>query len=255
MVWITIEIGFSILLPGVLPTLILLWGKLDYLNSKIGFGNLFFLFLFFSMIIGLLLEFSRFSSETIEIDLLPSTIVGFLKRIFLNKKAKRKSKKTRKKESDTYKEEEAKAIKFWITYYYMKKKDGFEKALKNNPRLMKFIDREYSEPKVSVTSDKWIVLSLLQGEARRFLWEEYFIYYQASYNHMLSMLLSFVLYFSIYTISRIKTISSLFDILKLLVVPLIFIILSIFFGNVAFHWKIAIRKLAKKIILYSQLYD
>jgi len=255
MAWITFEIGFSILLPGILPTLILLWGKLDYLNSKIGLGNLFFLFLFVSIVVGFFIESIRFSSETIEIDILPATIVNCLKRVFFNERVKKEHNETRKDKSNFYKEEELKAIRFWIMYYYMKKKDSYCKVLKDKPDLFEFIEKEYLHSNISVTSDKWIILSLLKGEAGRFLWEEYFIYYQASYNHMLSMLLSFVIYLIIYFPREIMTIYSSLDILKLIFFPLIFIALSIFFGNVAFNWKIAIRKLSKKIILYSQLYD
>jgi len=255
MEWITVEIGFSILVPGILPTLFFLWPHIDYFYTKIGPGNLFFLVLFISIVVGLFIEFIRFSSEEIEIDILPAIIVNCLKRIFLKKGLKNRNNETPRDKLNSYEEKEAKAIEFWIMYYYNKKKCSFKKTLGDKPNLLKFIEKEYLNPNISVASDKWIILSLLKGETRRFLWEEYFIYYQASYNHMLSMLLSFVIYLIIYFPRKIMTVSSFLDILKLIFFPLISIALSIFFGNVAFNWKIAIRRLARKIILYSQLYD
>ena len=256
MAWITIEIGFSMLLPGVTPVLVLLWEKIDYISAKVGVGNMLVLFVFLSIMVGLLLEFVRFSLERIEFDILPATVVKYLKKVFSSKKGGEKNSKTAKEISDFYKNEEAEAIKFWITYYYNRKKEDFKVKLKDKPDLNEFVEKEYSRPNISVGSDKWIILNLLQGESRRFLWEEYFIYYQASYNHMFSMLLSLGLYLLIYFLPQLRCKNLLpIDILKLSFPILIFISLGIFFGNTAFNWKIYIRKLAKKIILYSQIYS
>ncbi len=43
------------------------------------------------------------------------------------------------------------------------------------------------------SGDKWVILSLLQEEAKSLVWEEYFLFYQCSYNTMLSCLFAFML--------------------------------------------------------------
>jgi len=114
-----------------------------------------------------------------------------------------------------YGNEEQAAIKFWIMLnieksgglikildifdsYKRHVEQSYEKyknlteELEKIPQIKSIIENEYLNPTLT-SGDGWVILSLLQEEAKSFVWEEYFLFYQSSYNTILSCLFAFVL--------------------------------------------------------------
>jgi len=59
-------------------------------------------------------------------------------------------------------------------------------------KMKSLIEEEYLKSNLT-KGDKWTMLSLIEEEMKNFIWEEYFLFYQSSFNTFLSCLFAFVL--------------------------------------------------------------
>jgi hypothetical protein len=198
--------------PGLFPTLVIFLANTNLFRFQ-NPGIVIFVFLVVDIILSIFLENIRFSFfQKFSIN----------KRKFFSKNLYKFFSLVKSDEIFTlneawehYENEEQAAIKLWIisnieksgglikilgnfdsyrryVVQACKKYENLKEELEKIPQIKATVENGYLRPTLT-TGDRWVILGLLQEEAKSFVWEEYFLFYQSSYNTMLSCLFAFML--------------------------------------------------------------
>jgi hypothetical protein len=186
--------------PGLLPAFLILSANANKVQS-VPPGILLFIFFALDIFLSIFLENIRFSFFQ------RFTIVGnqlFSRNLFKFFSLVKNEEVFPLRESwKKYQDREQAIMRLWIISN-VNKSGGLNKILSNFDSYSKYvkkhsiskmkslIEEEYLKSNLT-KGDKWAMLSLIEEEMKNFIWEEYFLFYQSSFNTFLSCLFAFIL--------------------------------------------------------------
>ncbi len=246
--WVNIRIALANLLPGLFPTLFLMFFfmpnsqrilDISYITSNINISNI-TIFFICSVIIGIIIDLLRPKVEKIYIKYLNiSSIVFIIIKVFSAFTKHKVKFLTLKQKFDYYDRKEKEVIKLWMSIQLFKHKDYIHNWIKENDILKK----EFYNPTIT-SGDRWALINIIEKDSLEFLMQEYFSFYQFSFNLMVSIVISLVILFFLSIFRKIKFVYYIF------IIIFIFLILL---DNLTEFWLLSTKRFVRKLIIFSLL--
>ncbi|MCF8057242.1 MAG: hypothetical protein K9K37_11475 [Desulfocapsa sp.] len=239
--WVTIRIALAHLLPGFIPTLLFFSVMMSQIEPKIfeTTGGVITVYILSSIVLGIVIDLMRHKFEKIFINWLNLTWLRYIFALIISKIKKHPVGYLPLKRSfQNYNEKEKESIKLWLSLQLEKHKEVNEKIKANV-----ILEREYNNPTIT-SGDRWAILNILEKDSLRFMMEEYFSYYEFSFNCMVSITLTELI--NLYFLISGQLTNTSFWIIT--VVCFIFIIT---FHELSVFWLLATKRFTRKLILFS----
>lgn len=235
--WVTIRIALAHLLPGFIPTLLFF----SIIKPKIfeTTGGVITLYILSSIMLGIMIDLMRHKFETIFINWLNLTWIRYIFALVVSKIGKHPVGYLPLKRSfQNYNEKEKESIKLWLSLQLEKHKRLNEK-IKGNVIL----EKEYNNPTIT-SGDKWALLNIMEKDSLRWTMEEYFSYYEFSFNCMVTIILTEI-------INICFLISGQLTNPYFWIITVVCFILIIPFHELSVYWLLATKRFTRKLILFS----
>jgi hypothetical protein len=239
--WVTIRIALAHLLPGFIPTLLFLIVMGEEIKAKIfeTSGFVITVYILSSIVIGIVMDLLRHKFERIFINWINLTWLKYIFALMLSKIRKHPVGFLPLNQSyQNYDKKEKESIKLWLSLQLEKHKELNEKIIGNT-----ILEKEYKSPTIT-SGDRWALINILEKDSLRFMTEEYFLYYEFSFNCLLAMIFTEMI--NLYFLS-----SGRLDRDYFWIITLACSILIIVFHELAVFWLLASKRFARKLILFS----
>lgn len=239
--WVTIRIALAHLLPGFIPTSLFFIVKSESIRQKIfgTAGDIIPVYILSSIMLGILIDLMRHKFEGIFINWLNLTWLKYLVAFMISKIRRRHiSYLPLRKSYKDYNNKERETIKLWLSVQ-LEKHNEVKDKIKDNSKLKK----ECYNPTIT-SGDRWALLNILEKDSLRFMMEEYFSYYEFSFNCMVAIILMAMinLYFFI---------SCQINIVNFWSVTLACTVFTVIFHELAIFWLLATKRFVRKLLLFS----
>jgi len=241
--WVTIRIALAHLLPGFFPTMFFFVVMRDVIRQDLlgTTGEFITVYILISIALGITIDIMRHKFEKIFINWVNFTWIKYLFYLFVSKIKKKPTRYFPLKRSyQNYDEKEKTSIKLWLSLQ-LKKHDEINEHIKSNPIL----EKEYIKPTIT-SGDRWALLNILERDSMRFMMEEYFSYYEFSFNSMLTIILAEIINLFFYFTNRL-TCESFW------IITSVCLILIVLFHELTIFWLLSTKRFARKLILFSLL--
>jgi hypothetical protein len=240
--WINFRIALAYLIPGFIP---LIFFVLTTNNPEYKMGSYsaeeITLAIIAGIAIGMFIDLFKHLVEKTFINWCNLTFIKvFFKKLFRRKKLK-KPNWTLKQQNADYEEKVRETINFWIAYQIDKKK------LTDKIHANEVMKKEYYEALIT-SGDRWALINILESDTTNFMIQDYFTYYQFSFNSFISLILTTIFSCILYSFGLINYNTFWWTLL-------ILGILILFLHERTVFWLLATRRFSRKIILYSMLKD
>lgn len=239
--WVTIRIALAHLLPGFIPTLLFFGIMTSRIKPKIfdNAGSVITVYILSSIVLGIMIDLMRHKFERIFINWFNLTWIRYILALMISKIRKHPIGYLPLKRSfQNYNEKEKESIKLWLSLQLEKHKELNEK-IKGNVIL----EKEYNNPTIT-SGDRWALLNILEKDSLRFMMEEYFSYYEFSFNCMVAIILTEMI--NLYFLISDQLTNSYFWIITVAC-----FILIIIFHELSVFWLLATKRFTRKLILFS----
>jgi len=239
--WVTIRIALAHLLPGFFPTLLFFYIVSGAVKQKIfgTAGDMITIYIISSIALGIIIDLLRHRFEGVFVKWLNLTWLKYIFALIISKIKKCPVRFLPLKESyKNYDDKKKEVIKLWLSLRLEKNKE-LNKKIKGNAIL----EKEYNNPTIT-SGDRWALLNLLEKDALRFMMEEYFSYYEFSFNCMVAIILTEVV--NLYFFISGQLTSNLFWI-----ITIVCFILIIIFHELTCFWLLATKRFVRKLLLFS----
>ena len=240
--WINFRIALAYLIPGFIP-LIFFVLTINIPHYKMGSYSTeqITLAIIAGIALGMFIDLLKHRVEKSFISWCNLTIIKVLFRKIFGKKNPKKPNWTLKQQNADYEEKVRETIRFWIVNQIDKKN------LTNKIQTNEVIKKEYYETLIT-SGDRWALINILENDTTNFMIQDYFTYYQFSFNSFISLILTTILSCFLYSFGLINSQTFWWTLL-------ILSILILFLHERTVFWLLATRRFSRKIILYSMLKD
>ena len=235
--WVTIRIALAYLLPGFIPTL--LFFSIVKINVIGNTGSITTVYILSSIMLGIMIDLVRHRIENIFVNWLNLT---WIKYVFVRMICKIRKRPVGylplKRIFRNYDEKEKQSIKLWLSLQ-LEKHEDLNKKIEGNVIL----EKEYKNPTIT-SGDRWALLNILAKDNLKWMVEEYFSYYEFSFNCMMALILTEMINISFFISSQLTK-------AHFWVITVAFFILFIPFHELCIYWLLATKRFARKLILFS----
>jgi len=198
--WVSIRIALAHLLPGFIPALLFFTVMSEALKQRLfGIpGDVITVYFLSSISLGIVIDLMRHRFERIFINWLNLTWIRYMFALIISKIRKRPSNfLPLKKSYQNYDKKEKKVVKLWLSLQLEKHTELAQKIEGNNT-----LQKEYYN--LTITSgDRWALLNILEKDSLKFMMEEYFSYYEFSFNFMVAIILTEIINLYFFISSRL----------------------------------------------------
>jgi hypothetical protein len=237
MAWITLRLALAHLLPGFLLMffVLLVAKKVLDIFLETSAAEKVALITISSIVLGIVIDLFRHKIERHFIKWANLTQITHLFRKMLRRSSGHRTLHNLFKD---YEEKERAAVRLYLSSQ-LSKHTEIERVVEKDDILT----HEYRNPNIT-SGDRWALLNVLDKDSLKWMMEEYFSYYEFSFNCMIALSLCEAANFIFYFCGNIdkKTFWPIAIVLAFLIV--------VFNESTAF-WLLASKRYARKIILFS----
>jgi uncharacterized membrane protein YciS (DUF1049 family) len=241
--WVTVRVALAHLLPGLISTVIVFVVWFNYLTHELNLDAtlVISIYLFIGLIAGIILDSVRHRFDKHYIAYFNSSWFRYWIDNGLSRVTKTwKVHQPLKVLYEYYDMKEREAVRLWLDLR-LDKAGKLAEKIRDNPVL----EKEFYRTTITI-GDKWALLHVIDKDAAEFFLNEYFSYYEFSFNCLVaSVFMAFAIIGYLLAGHMDKHIA-----LSLLVLTLL---LMLVLDSSASFWLLACKRYTRKYILYSIL--